>query len=294
MSLDAAQVLKPFRKVRKELKKPPQQITPERVHKFRTNLRRIEAALDAFALASKRPGKRALREEKQFRRLAGKVRDMDVLSVLARSIDIPADNECGLELIESLGAQRYKQASKFDRLARADGPVLRQRLKRCCNAIEQQIGDQADGNRAAANVAGRAIEICTELNRFPALNKSNLHEFRLRVKHVRYMLQMARSEDAALVKALGEVKDKVGEWHDWLQLGAVTRENITQNSREDLLRKIDKTADSKFREAMRVAQQLRDRYLASFQVSKPPMKKRKGKPATGAGPTLVVRSIIAA
>jgi CHAD domain-containing protein len=48
------------------------------------------------------------------------------------------------------------------------------------------------------------------------LRKSNLYQYRLKVKELRNLLQLAEDADQqAFIDRLGEVKDAIGEWHDW-------------------------------------------------------------------------------
>lgn len=81
MPLNANQTEKPLRKIRKLLKKMPAVPTPEDVHDFRTNSRRIEALLAAFSLDSKKNEQRILKRLSRLRKGAGRVRDMDVLTI---------------------------------------------------------------------------------------------------------------------------------------------------------------------------------------------------------------------
>lgn len=48
-----------------------------------------------------------------------------------------------------------------------------------------------------------------------------LHPYRLKVKELRYALQLAASHEELLIEALGEVKDSIGEWPDWCELEAI-------------------------------------------------------------------------
>jgi CHAD domain-containing protein len=290
MSVDANRVLKPFRQVRKALKRFPKNPLPAQIHKFRTNLRRIEAILDALDWQAKPTGRRLLREEEPLRRRAGKVRDMDVLTGLAAATETGKDDECRLELIEFLGAERYGQAKKMHQVAQSSKKSFRKQLKRCLQTIDQQVGESAPADAkamTASTVAARTLQLCTGLSQFPPLNRRNLHEFRLQVKPVRYMLELATDSDAHLIEALGEVKDKIGEWHDWQELTAQAKDNIVAKPDVPLLRALKETTEKKFDEAMQAAEQLRRTHLAAFR----PVRKRA---ARQVGPVLVTSSFLAA
>jgi len=61
MSLETNRFHKPVRKLRKFLKKMSPRPTPDKVHDFRTNTRRVEASVTALSLDSKRNGRRLLK-----------------------------------------------------------------------------------------------------------------------------------------------------------------------------------------------------------------------------------------
>jgi len=87
MAIDFERVQKPARKLRKLLKTMSAEPTPEHVHDFRTNSRNMEATLQAFALENSGLGRRVLKPLSRLRKRAGKVRDMDVLTTYAASVD---------------------------------------------------------------------------------------------------------------------------------------------------------------------------------------------------------------
>lgn len=64
------------------LKKLQKNDAPDKVHKFRTRIRRLEATLLALQ-PDARNATRLLRMMKPLRKRAGKVRDMDVLTGIA-------------------------------------------------------------------------------------------------------------------------------------------------------------------------------------------------------------------
>jgi CHAD domain-containing protein len=112
MSLDPAKLQEPLRKLRKLLKNFPKQTSPEQVHSLRTRSRRIEAMVQALKLTSRRNERRLLQELAPVRKKAGKVRDMDVLTGFSATLH-PDEEQCLIELIEYLGAERYRQCRKL-------------------------------------------------------------------------------------------------------------------------------------------------------------------------------------
>lgn len=264
MLIDRKQALKPFKKLRKEATAMNTR-SPEAVHKFRTNLRRIEAGLDALGLDATRAGKRLLKHEKKLRKRAGKVRDRDVLIDLAHSLE-DSNGKAGSALVKYLSADRRAQAAKLKRSLKKRENRFRKQLKRCASRIKKELdgrGQPQTREEALAASGGRVLELCSDLSRYPRLTRSNLHGFRLESKHLRNILKMDPKANARLLKSLTEVKDKAGEWHDWEELIALTRKDLKKKWRAPLLAQMSRIAERKFREATRSAHELRSRRLTT-------------------------------
>jgi CHAD domain-containing protein len=118
-----------------------------------------------------------------------------------------------VQLLEHLGARRSKQTRKMHTLIGKYGRALRRRLKRTSAHMEKLLRraqQNLDGTAPAA--MAEALRLSSELSDPPRLDRRNLHPYRLKVKQVRYVLQMAQSSDhAKFVDKLGEVKDVIGE-----------------------------------------------------------------------------------
>ena len=108
MAIDFERVQKPARKLRKLLKTMSAEPTPEHVHDFRTNSRNMEATLQAFALENSGLGRRVLKPLSRLRKRAGKVRDMDVLTTYAASVDAKdGEKDCAVRLLQELCSSWY-------------------------------------------------------------------------------------------------------------------------------------------------------------------------------------------
>ena len=114
MSLDSNRLTKSVKKLRKFLKQASNTPRPEEVHSFRTHARRLEATLEALGLDSE-DNERPLRDLVRLRKRAGKVRDMDVLTANALTVRLDDEQNCSVQLLEYLGAERYRQAKKLGR-----------------------------------------------------------------------------------------------------------------------------------------------------------------------------------
>ena len=273
MHIDHRRVLRPFRQVCAALAGLPGNPTPQQVHRLRIRLRRVEAALNGLGLDSRKHGRRAVRDVKSLLRRTGVIHDMDVLTTLAGPLDAPECEDCRIELLEYLGAERYRQARKLRDSVRKHGEATCKELRRCAVQIEKRIGTRApvrDRFLAAAAITARIVELGSELARYPRLARSNLHRFRIRAKHLRYLLKLAGEGDTAFFCALDEVKDRIGEWHDWERLMAIARSLDRQPGRRRLLGEIRKITEQKFQHVLETPQRFRDQQLARLFAPQPP------------------------
>jgi CHAD domain-containing protein len=112
-----------------------------------------------------------------------------------------------------------------------------------------------------ADATAVALRLSSELAQWPPLRRNNLHPFRLKIKKLRYILQMARGRDGGLVSKLGEVKDAIGKWHDWTELCAIATEILDHRPPRNLIKQIRSTTDTKLDRALSLAVRMRSKYL---------------------------------
>ena len=265
MALNPKEVIDPFKKLHKLLKKVGGQPTPEEVHDIRTRTRRIESTLQALPDACGRNEERLLKHATKLRRRAGKVRDMDVLSGYTRKLDIDGEQDCITELIEHLGAQRYQYGGKLVREVKRRRGQLKPRLRKTIKKLRSALPQRRDGkaDELSQEAATDVLRLSAELREPPHLNRSNLHPYRLKVKELRYLLQDAQPEpDKQLIDTLGEVKDKIGEWHDWEELIAIT-ENLLDKPHTGckLVPRMREISDEKFEQALASAERMRKQFF---------------------------------
>ena len=264
MSLHPAKLQKPLRKLRKMLNKIPRKPAPEQVHDLRTLMRRIEAMFRALMIESKRNQKRLLKALKPVRKKAGKVRDMDVLTGFASKLRPNGDEECLVELLEYLGAERYKQARKLHREVQWNRKAIASRLKRSSEYIEKVLAHSQQHSEKETewpiDAMSLALQLSNELASWPRLDAGNFHPFRLKVKELRYALQLAKNPDADLIESLGEVKDAIGEWHDWEELTGIAGKVLDHGPGRNLIRMIRSTAKEKFDHALSITNRMRQKY----------------------------------
>jgi CHAD domain-containing protein len=121
-----------------------------------------------------------------------------------------------------------------------------------------------------------ALELSSQLHTPARLTRRNLHSYRLKVKDLRSVLQMSDSaDDQPFVDSLGEVKDAIGEWHDYEELVAIATEVLKHGKRCKLLRELNGISAEKFQRARSMAYGLRETYLSSDVTADPKNKHRR-------------------
>jgi CHAD domain-containing protein len=205
-----------------------------------------------------------------LRKAAGGVRDMDVLTAnllkLARSSAGDSLNRLidHLESMRTEGARALRQ--KLDRKRKAARHDLEQFSRKLHSAL--------DGASAATNghaqtghhhngVNPNVKHLAREVAEWPPLSAHNIHDFRLKVKELRYILQLDTNADSEFVGELGKVQRRIGEWHDWEQLAEIAHEFLEPERDHALSNKIDETTRQKLDRALAAANLLRRQYLRS-------------------------------
>jgi CHAD domain-containing protein len=103
--------------------------------------------------------------------------------------------------------------------------------------------------------------VVRELGEWPPLSTENIHSFRLKVKELRYILQLSADADSSLLETLGDVQRLIGDWHDWQQLEEIARELLNTERDGVLLTRIGETSRKRFNQALKAANTLRGKYL---------------------------------
>jgi CHAD domain-containing protein len=250
MNVDIERALKSLRRLRTAMKDLSGDTSPEHVHRLRTQARRLEAIVHALS-----PGdaaaRRLLKMVKPVRKASGKVRDMDVL--LARLFDLSSEGaeEALVLLGEHLARVREQHLDRLCRVVKRRRKPVRRLTKRYSRDLKKQEVAGSEFSPAACQV------LLAELEHWPKLHEENLHEFRIRAKTLRYMLQLAPGVEPAHMEALTATKDATGDWHDWLELGQMASEVLDGEADRDLLRRIADVTHDKLRIALTTANGLR-------------------------------------
>ncbi len=261
-------VEKPLRQLRKSLKSFPKDPPPGEVHKLRTRTRRIEAVAAALEPADGKTTRRLLKSIKPVRKAAGGVRDMDVLTADALDLPHQANGDALFRLVEHLGNLRQANAGALlDAVKRLRKPA-RRRLKEYEKLVEAVFSGKKQAPIAVSRTVvsengddSIAAALMDELSHWPQLSARNVHAFRLKVKELRYLLQLYPESDAGFVEWLGKAKDQIGEWHDWVQLKQIAGEVLDPKQDRALLGRIERTARQKLAAALEASNLLRRKYL---------------------------------
>ncbi len=296
MALDINKIQKPMRKISKLLNKISNPPTPEEVHDLRTSSRKLEASVQALSLDSRGNERRVLKHVGRLRKRAGRVRDMDVLIGYASTIRVDGDDDCRVQLLAHLGAKRDKNANNLRAAMRQYAPRLRPRLKRSSVRAKKVLDGRskpANAKPAPAEVAASVLQLSSDLASPKRLGRANLHPYRLKVKELRNLLQMAdNSTQPALVDQLGEVKDAIGEWHDWEELIAVATDALDHKPICPLVSQLKRISNTKYEHALTLTENMRKKYL---DTSKNQKKCALSARANGAaGPILAATQALAA
>jgi CHAD domain-containing protein len=255
MEVDLGNLRKPIRELRKSLKSLPSDPPIKAVHNLRTRARRLEAISTALLPKDERPTRQLRKVLKPLRKAAGNVRDMDVLAVKALTLAGRIGDETVAQLLEHLQARRVESADELLEAVDESSKHARRRLKRFSKQVQKELHKKNQQE-------GPTNRLIDELRSWPMLCADNLHHFRIKVKELRYVLQLAEDASGGFVKALDKVKGQIGTWHDWHQLHTIAEEVLDARQDRAAVSEIAEIEKSKFDQALKSAQALRRRYLS--------------------------------
>ena len=284
MAIDVERIEDNIRKMRQSLKKTPKRLSPAKVHQVRTQVRRVESILEALSLDTKRGQRRLLKDLGKIRKMAGRVRDMDVLSARLATVRLDQDQrDSVVELLEYLGAKRYRDAQRLYALMKKRSTSIRRRLKSTSARLEKTLNKEKGAGHAAPetlDVVMMALKLSEELARPHTLQKKSLHPYRLKVKELRDVLQMAeKPEDEKFIDALGKCKDAIGEWHDWEELVRIAGKVLKDVKTSKLLHALKAIVAKKYQAALAVTNKMRVHFILRKKQGKGSSEKKDPRPA---------------
>jgi CHAD domain-containing protein len=281
------QVEKALRDLGKSLKRMPADPPPEKVHKLRTSARRVEAIAAALPQIKGKKSHRLVKSIKPLRKAAGSVRDMDVLVANLRKLAKDSEGDSLPRLMDHLEFVRASGAGELHRAMHRKRKTARTDLKKFAHEVHATLPPPESTVRAdhAARANGQikharnghkrngmnpaAKHLARELAEWPRLSEQNIHDFRLKVKALRYILQLDASADTDFVSELGAVQRRIGEWHDWEQLAEIAHEFLEPERDGALLARIDEAMHQKLTRALAASNALRRQYMRAAVVHIP-------------------------
>jgi CHAD domain-containing protein len=229
-----------FDRMNRSIGRLAKNLTPQNVHHFRTNSRRVEAVIDTLAHES-RNKKKALKLVAKLRKRAGKVRDIDVQIALLKELKVPDRQNHRVQLLELLEEEHARSSKKLNK--GADSSTLKELRKRLRRERDEIKFDGVDPLRLAV----RALPAVSQL----PLTEKTLHGFRIGAKHARYLAELAGDNPAAtaFVDELKRAQDAAGEWHDALKLKERAERRFGSASDSALVSVLQNISRARFRSA---------------------------------------------
>jgi CHAD domain-containing protein len=233
-----------FKKLDRQLTKATKKPTPENIHKFRTNSRRVETVLDRLVVNPARSTKKLVRLLSKLRKKAGKVRDLDVQAASLRGLKI-AQSAQKNQLLRSLSSEREQREKKFSKaLDKPTVQELRQRLRRTARQIE--VPEGMEPLSIALQEFGKLGEDAAPLSAV------KLHQYRITGKQARYLAETAEKdpEGERVIEQLKRMQDVIGDWHDWLTLTQRAEKLFNGDKSSPLVAAMKNLTRAKFRQGL--------------------------------------------
>jgi CHAD domain-containing protein len=242
---------------------------PKSVHRLRTTIRRIESLVSYGNPEISKKEERSLEKMAELRKLAGKVRDLDVQADLLGALGNGSAAKDRKTLTELLGKKREKQSKRLESsIKKLHDAKFFNRL----DQIAEQAGAAGDGkNRplapleeAKAQLAQMAIDFKSD----QTMTTSRLHEARVTLKRIRYMAELAKNSAAQkdFMRKLKSVQDAIGDWHDWQELTDRAEKRFSDRANSPLVREARTVLGARHSDAASAVNKL-------FALANPPDKK---------------------
>jgi CHAD domain-containing protein len=249
------------------------------VHALRVATLRLEAEVEQGLQSHKahdlavHAAKRWRNQAVKLRRALSDVREIDVhlarLAVLCTSLAThgdyqPRSSRQSLHRIGTLQSWLKQERRTAAKQLSAAMDARRERLLRVSREIESHFPgrDSSDKKRGAQTVLGMMDQLASD---FPRLTTDSLHDFRKRVKKVRYQADLLASAEPAIASLAGVLKrmqDAIGEWHDWQDLAKLALRRFGKHSDDGGLQELLATQTD---ESLEKALSFCARELARFQ-----------------------------
>ncbi|MDR3724255.1 MAG: CHAD domain-containing protein [Terracidiphilus sp.] len=270
---------KPLRQLRKQIKRLPDELTPDEIHRLRIHIRRVQSVLAVIAAPGSKSARQLIKSIDSLSKICGRVRDLDVAQTNASVLQAFVPERSLAKLCRRLSKQRKRAASKLAELLKRKGNSLRSALKTQTDRMEKKVpaGERAAVALVPANGRPRQLRrladsITQKLSAWPEPSGENLHTFRLQVKSLRSLNYYQSAADPILDHQLHCVALEIGSWHDWAYLAALAHELLNEEKDAELLAHVDGYLKDKLTDAQEAARSLR----VSLQKKKSSHRRSKG------------------
>lgn len=251
-----------------------------RVHALRVATLRLSSEIDQWREGHEiespthRAAKRWTRQAKKLRRALSDVRETDVhlgkLAALPSAFAAPAGYQVRssklalrqLDTLQRMLKQERRSAAK-QLTAAIDSRI--DRLDRASHAIEFSIALELSTPVLPANAVVRMFH--DVVRDYPALDAACLHDFRKRIKSVRYQAELFAHSAPQLQKLAATLKTMqgaTGDWHDWHALAELSARRFHHREKNGGLTELLETLTQ---ESLQKALDLCERQLAPFRES---------------------------
>lgn len=208
--------------------------TRKRVHALRVVTLRLQAELEIDLAELPRASHQAQaildfsKQGEKLRKALGPVREIDVWIGKLQGLRASLAESGGY--VPRSTRECVRQIGQFEARLRQDRRRLEKKLivvveKRgedfaaAAEVVGAEIADRPmnDGVNAAGMIRARFAEIAED---FPAFDAENLHEFRKRIKLIRYLAEIHEGDPACaqIAAQMKKLQSAIGEWHDWQAL----------------------------------------------------------------------------
>jgi CHAD domain-containing protein len=279
-----------------------------RIHELRVRTLRLQAGLAHWRREQDRNSPPAQlveqwnKEGKKLRRSLSTVREADVhlekLAKLSRSAAGKAAREA------SRGSRFHREFTDLERIITRQRRTARKRfivrlendqarLERLCDEMKAAFARRGPSPWGCS--AASIITLIGDLAQttLPEISDRTLHEYRKRIKTVRYLAEISPGPDARcreLVAALKKMQVALGEWHDWQALAETASRKYSSELKE-LLRNLEKKSLQK---ALRLCRRSMTQLLNMRPASEASLNEKCFSPQRSLPAGLVVSSIRAA
>lgn len=263
--------------------------TRKRVHALRVVTLRLQAQLEtelAELPRAARPAKAILafsRQAEKLRKALGPVRELDVWIGKLRGLRarlaepgvyVPRSTRACVRQLEQFESQLKQSRRPLEKKLIAAIEKRIDNLSVRADVIGADLAGHATSNglNAASTIRTRFAEIAKS---FPAFDQENLHEFRKRIKLIRYIAELHQGDAASaqIAAQMKKLQSAIGEWHDWQALARRVRRGCSR--RNDAAELLEAIAAESLEAALTTSRSITSRLLAEDAPAPHPAPVRK-------------------